>query len=371
MPVIGVIEPGVRALVAATATGRVGVIGTVGTIASGAYQRAVAADAAPPVELTCAACPGFVEFVERGETGSDQVHVLAERLLAPVRDAEVDTLLLGCTHYPYLARTIATSWGATSCSCRRPTRPRSRCGALLRRHRPASAPRRRQGRAPLPLVGRRRLVPRARRPAARPRARRAWSRDVGTDRHRARLRRLATPGPAARAAATSSGRRARTVWLDAGSGHAGQPPAPRRARPTSTPSCSPTSTPTTGIDLDRRLRTRCSTATSRDGRAGVRHAGGARAGSTSSSRRRGADVRLDDDRRRRRRRRSAACGFAFTRTDHPVETLAVRVDAGGRVARVLGRHRPGWSFAALGDGIDLALCEATLADRTRRARCRT
>ena len=63
-------------------------IGTVGTIASGAYQRAGRGDRAPTLTLTCAACPGFVEFVERGETAGDQVHVLAERLLAPVRDAE-------------------------------------------------------------------------------------------------------------------------------------------------------------------------------------------------------------------------------------------------------------------------------------------
>src|SRR6478736_3519343 len=105
VPVMGVIDPGVRSLVRATETGRVGVIGTVGTVASGAYQRAVAASGAP-VELTVAACPGFVEFVEGGETGSDQVHVLAERLLAPVVEAKVDALLLGCTHYPYLARTI-------------------------------------------------------------------------------------------------------------------------------------------------------------------------------------------------------------------------------------------------------------------------
>jgi glutamate racemase len=75
----------------------------------GAYQRAFAAadrDGAP-LELTCAACPGFVEFVERGEVRSDQVTVLAERLLAPVVSAGVDTLLLGCTHYPFLARTIS------------------------------------------------------------------------------------------------------------------------------------------------------------------------------------------------------------------------------------------------------------------------
>jgi glutamate racemase len=110
IPVIGVIEPGVRSMVAATRSGRVGVIGTVGTIASGAYQRTVAR-LAPDAELTCAACPGFVEFVERGDTASDQVHVLAERLLAPVRDAKVDTLLLGCTHYPFLARTISDVMG--------------------------------------------------------------------------------------------------------------------------------------------------------------------------------------------------------------------------------------------------------------------
>jgi glutamate racemase len=106
VPVIGVIEPGVRSLVAATRNGRVGVIGTVGTIGSGAYQEAVAGTGAE-VDPVFAACPGFVEFVERGESASEQVHVLAERLLAPVRRHGVDALLLGCTHYPYLARTIS------------------------------------------------------------------------------------------------------------------------------------------------------------------------------------------------------------------------------------------------------------------------
>ena len=85
-------------------------IGTVGTIASGAYQRAASAIDAS-LELTCAACPGFVEFVEAGDVDSDQVHVLAERLLAPVKAADVDTLVLGCTHYPLLARTIADVMG--------------------------------------------------------------------------------------------------------------------------------------------------------------------------------------------------------------------------------------------------------------------
>jgi len=110
VPVVGVIEPGVRSLARATRSGRAGVIGTVGTIGSGAYQRSMAG-LAPDIELSCAACPGFVEFVERGETRSDQVTVLAERLLAPVRDAKVDALLLGCTHYPFLARTISDVMG--------------------------------------------------------------------------------------------------------------------------------------------------------------------------------------------------------------------------------------------------------------------
>lgn len=110
VPVLGVIEPGVRALVSATTTGRVGVIGTVGTIGSGAYQQAVAATGAP-VQLQCAACPGFVEFVERGQVEGDEVTVLAERLLAPVVEAKVDTLLLGCTHYPFLARVLSDVLG--------------------------------------------------------------------------------------------------------------------------------------------------------------------------------------------------------------------------------------------------------------------
>jgi glutamate racemase len=110
VPVLGVINPGVRAAIAVTTNHRVGVIGTLGTISSGAYQRAVQAHRAS-VELTCAACPGFVEFVERGETESEQVHVLAERLLDPVKQANVDTLLLGCTHYPFLARTIGAVMG--------------------------------------------------------------------------------------------------------------------------------------------------------------------------------------------------------------------------------------------------------------------
>lgn len=113
-PVIGVIEAGVDSLLVASESGRVGVIGTVGTVSSGAYQNAIADTAAnqlSDVALTCTSCPGFVEFVERGEFRSDQVRVLAERLLAPMVDAGVDALLLGCTHYPFLARTISEVMG--------------------------------------------------------------------------------------------------------------------------------------------------------------------------------------------------------------------------------------------------------------------
>jgi glutamate racemase len=110
VPVIDVIEPGAAALVRATASGSVGVIGTVGTIGSGAYDRAVAATGAD-VRLTSAACPGLVEFVELGQTSGEEIHILTERLLAPVKEAGVDALLLGCTHYPYLARVISDVMG--------------------------------------------------------------------------------------------------------------------------------------------------------------------------------------------------------------------------------------------------------------------
>ena len=111
VPVVSVVEPGARALAVATTVRRVGVIGTVGTISSGAYQRALA-DVDASLDLTATACPGFVEFVERGQTHGDEVVLLAERLLAPVINAGIDALLLGCTHYPYLSRVISEVMGA-------------------------------------------------------------------------------------------------------------------------------------------------------------------------------------------------------------------------------------------------------------------
>ncbi len=110
IPVVGVIEPGLLAAAAISKTGQIGVVGTVGTVASGAYPK-VAAEHGLDIDLTACACPGFVEFVERGETEGPGVTLLAERLLSPVKDAGVDTLLLGCTHYPYLARPIGEVMG--------------------------------------------------------------------------------------------------------------------------------------------------------------------------------------------------------------------------------------------------------------------
>lgn len=110
VPVLGVIEPGMVAAARVTRSGRVGVIGTVGTITSGAYERA--ADAlGVEIELSCVACPGFVEFVETGDVDSEEVHDLAEGLLAPLKSVSVDTLVLGCTHYPLLAHTISDVMG--------------------------------------------------------------------------------------------------------------------------------------------------------------------------------------------------------------------------------------------------------------------
>ena len=114
VPVIDVIGPGAAALVQTTTSGRAGVIGTVGTISSGAYLHAVddaARERGTAVRLQSAACPGFVEFVERGTFDGDEVTVLAERLLAPLLAADIDALLLGCTHYPFLAGVIGRVMG--------------------------------------------------------------------------------------------------------------------------------------------------------------------------------------------------------------------------------------------------------------------
>jgi glutamate racemase len=102
VPVIGVIEAGVRAGLRATRNRRVGVIGTVATIESGAYIRAVGREDGD-VQLVSAACPAFVPHVERGDTTSPELLAKARGYLQPLVAAEVDTLILGCTHYPLLS----------------------------------------------------------------------------------------------------------------------------------------------------------------------------------------------------------------------------------------------------------------------------
>jgi glutamate racemase len=100
VPVVEVVLPAVRRAVAATRNGRIGVIGTRATIASGAYTDAFAA--ARDTEITAVACPRFVDFVERGMTSGRQVLGLAQGYLEPLQRARVDTVVLGCTHYPLL-----------------------------------------------------------------------------------------------------------------------------------------------------------------------------------------------------------------------------------------------------------------------------
>jgi glutamate racemase len=105
LPIIGVIEPGSRAAAAATKTRRVGVIGTHGTISSRAYERAINA-VEPAADITALACPLFVPLVEEGWLDTDVTRLVAHEYLDPMATANVDTLVLGCTHYPLLKRVI-------------------------------------------------------------------------------------------------------------------------------------------------------------------------------------------------------------------------------------------------------------------------
>ena len=109
IPVIEVIQPAVRRAVAATRTGNIGVIGTRATIDSKAYVDAFAA--APQLNITSIACPLFVEYVERGETSGAEITKVARDYLAPIMEANVDTLVLGCTHYPLLTGVISYVMG--------------------------------------------------------------------------------------------------------------------------------------------------------------------------------------------------------------------------------------------------------------------
>jgi glutamate racemase len=110
LPIVGVIEPGARAAVARTQVGRVGVIGTEGTIASGAYTRALQA-LRPGLEIYTRACPLLVPLAEEGWTDGPIVRGVAETYLASLKTSGIDTLVLGCTHYPLLKPVIAEVMG--------------------------------------------------------------------------------------------------------------------------------------------------------------------------------------------------------------------------------------------------------------------
>jgi glutamate racemase len=105
VPIVSVIEPAVRAAIAATRNRRIGLIGTARTVTSGAYDRAVSSTR-ENVALYSQACPRFVEFVEKGDTASDELIGLAEGYLGPLKEQGVDTVILGCTHYPLLTGVI-------------------------------------------------------------------------------------------------------------------------------------------------------------------------------------------------------------------------------------------------------------------------
>ncbi|MGZ0710512.1 glutamate racemase (plasmid) [Coraliomargarita sp. W4R53] len=109
VPVVEVIGPAVRTAMSTTRNGRVGVIGTTGTIGSRAYQDMLEVN--ERLTVFAQACPRFVEFVEAGITGSPEVLAVAEEYLGPLRHAGVDTLVLGCTHYPFLEGVISYVMG--------------------------------------------------------------------------------------------------------------------------------------------------------------------------------------------------------------------------------------------------------------------
>jgi len=105
VPVVEVIQPAVRRAARVTRSGRVGVIGTQATVTSGAYIDAFAA--APEITVFQQACPRFVEFVEAGVTGGADLQQIAHEYLDPLTEQGVDTVVLGCTHYPLLTGVIS------------------------------------------------------------------------------------------------------------------------------------------------------------------------------------------------------------------------------------------------------------------------
>ncbi|ANS77082.1 glutamate racemase [Paenibacillus yonginensis] len=110
IPVIGVIHPGARAAISATKTGRVGVIGTIGTIQSGAYTVALK-ELSPYIEVVSEACPELVPLVEQGEFETEHTREIVRSSLAGIKQYDMDCLILGCTHYPFLRKAIREVMG--------------------------------------------------------------------------------------------------------------------------------------------------------------------------------------------------------------------------------------------------------------------
>lgn len=111
VPVLGVVEPGSRTAVQTTRNQRIGVIGTAGTIRSGQYKKTITAlDGS--AEVFCKACPLFVPLAEEGWTSGDIPLRVAETYLTELRENSIDTLVLGCTHYPLLAEVIQQAAGS-------------------------------------------------------------------------------------------------------------------------------------------------------------------------------------------------------------------------------------------------------------------
>jgi len=112
LPILTVLGPGARSAARMTKTGRIGVIATEATVDSGAYELAIReACGSKPVEIFSRACPLFVPLVEEGETESQVAYLMAEQYLAPLTERKIDTLVLGCTHYPLLKKVIGKTIG--------------------------------------------------------------------------------------------------------------------------------------------------------------------------------------------------------------------------------------------------------------------
>ncbi|OXM17565.1 glutamate racemase [Paenibacillus herberti] len=110
VPVVGVINPGARAAINSTKSGVVGIIGTVGTVRSRAYEEALKR-LNPNIHVASLACPQFVPLVEQGNFRSDETDETVRDSLTPLKDIPLDTLILGCTHYPFLTESIGAVMG--------------------------------------------------------------------------------------------------------------------------------------------------------------------------------------------------------------------------------------------------------------------